>query len=203
MGQITSIKKQTDNKFLNIYELENIHKSGRRGKYFVASRAKDIDSLKISSGKNLPDGVIIYALAGENKDKIVLIRQYRYPINDYIYEFPAGLVEEKEEYNVAAEREIFEETGMKFTPLKVPNGYNRPFFTSIGMTDESCATVFGYCEGEPSSVNQEDSEEIEVILADRNEVRRILKEEKIAIMTAYMLMHFIRDEKPFDFLEED
>ena len=55
MGQITSIKKQTDNKFLNIYELENVHKSGRKGKYFVASRAKDIDNLKISSGKNLPN----------------------------------------------------------------------------------------------------------------------------------------------------
>ena len=203
MGQITSIKKQTDNKFLNIYELEIVHKSGRKGKYFVASRAKDIDNLKISSGKNIPDGVIIYALAGENKDKVVLIRQYRYPINDYIYEFPAGLVEEGEEYSVAAEREIFEETGMKFIPIKVPEGYNRPFFTTIGMTDESCSTVFGYCEGEPSTEHQEDSEEIEIILADKAEVRRILREEKIAIMTAYMLMHFIKDEEPFGFLKED
>ena len=29
MGQITSIKKQTDNKFLNIYELENDYEIGR------------------------------------------------------------------------------------------------------------------------------------------------------------------------------
>lgn len=203
MGKITNIKKQTDNRFLNIYELDNIHKSGRKGKYFVASRAKDIDSLKITTGKNNPDGVIIYALAGEDKDKVVLIRQYRYPINDYIYEFPAGLVEEGEDYSEAAGREIYEETGMSFTPISVPDGYNRPFFTSIGMTDESCATVFGYCDGEPSHEHQEDSEEIEIILADKDEVRRILKEEKIAIMTAYMLMHFIKDEEPFGFLKED
>nr|WP_315103924.1 NUDIX hydrolase [uncultured Catonella sp.] len=203
MGQITNIKKQTDNKFLNIYELENVHKSGKKGKYYVASRAKDINNLKLNSGKNYPDGVIIYALAGENKDKIVLIRQYRYSINDYIYEFPAGLVEEGEDYEKAADREIFEETGMRLTPISVPEGYNRPFFTTIGMTDESCSTVFGYCIGNPSSEYQEDSEEIEVVLADRNEVRRILKEEKIAIMTAYMLMHFVKDEEPFSFLKED
>ena len=63
--------------------------------------------------------------------------------------------------------------------------------------------MFGYCEGKPNYEHQEDSEEIEVVLADKNEVRRILKEEKIAIMTAYMLMHFIKDEEPFGFLKED
>ena len=203
MGKITDIRKQTDNKFLNLYELDNIHKSGRKGKYFVASRAKNIENLKISTGINNPDGVIIYALACEKKDKVVLIRQYRYPINDYIYEFPAGLVEEGEDFGEAAKREIFEETGMRFTRVNSPLGYDKPFFTTIGMTDESCSTVFGYCEGEPSIEHQEDSEEIEIILADKDEVKRILREEKIAIMTAYMLMHFINDEEPFGFLKED
>ena len=38
MGQITSIKKQTDNKFLNIYELENAKKHQGPKKYIqVAS----------------------------------------------------------------------------------------------------------------------------------------------------------------------
>ena len=92
---------------------------------------------------------------------------------------------------------------MEFIPLPAPDGYDRPFFTTIGMTDESCSTVFGYCEGEPCNEHQEDSEEIEVILADKSEVKRILKNEKIAIMTAYMLMHFIKDEEPFEFLKEE
>ena len=56
--------------------------------------------------------------------------------------------------------------------------------------------------GEISKAAQEDSEEIEVVLADRNEVRRILKEEPVAIMCAYMLMHFLHDEEPFAFLRE-
>lgn len=37
--------------------------------------------------------MIIYSVYGEKHDKVVLIRQYRYTIGGYIYEFPAGLVE--------------------------------------------------------------------------------------------------------------
>ena len=71
------------------------------------------------------------------------------------------------------------------------------------MTDESCGTVFGYCSGDPTSVNQEGSEDIQVVLADRDECRRILKEENVAIMCAYMLMHFIAAEgDPLAFLEK-
>ena len=33
-------------------------------------------------------------------------------------------------------------------------------------------------------------------------MRRILKEERVAIMCAYMLMHFLKDEEPFGFLGE-
>jgi ADP-ribose pyrophosphatase len=70
------------------------------------------------------------------------------------------------------------------------------------MTDESCATVYGYSEGQISDRFLEDSEELEIVLADRDEVRRILKEERVAIMCAYQLMHFLVDEDPFHFLEK-
>ena len=41
-----------------------------------------------------------------------------------------------------------------------------------------------------------------MVLADREEVRRILKEENVAIMCSYMLMHFLHDKEPFGFLTE-
>ena len=47
----------------------------------------------------------------------------------------------------------------------------------------------------------EESEVIEVVLADREEAKRILKEENVAIMCSYHLMHFIHDEEPFAFLK--
>ena len=146
---------------------------------------------------------IFYSLYGEKRDRVVLVRQYRYAIGGYIYEFPAGLVEPNEEFHEGAVREMYEETGLKFTPLKVDPAFEKPYFTTVGMTDESCATVYGYAEGEISKDAQEDTEEIEVVLADREEVKRILREENVAIMCAYQLMHFLQDEEPFAFLREE
>ena len=68
--------------------------------------------------------------------------------------------------------------------------YEKPFYTTIGMTDECCSMVFGYASGTVSRAGLEDSEELEVVLADRREVARILKEERVALMCAYMLMFF-------------
>ena len=202
MSKVGKIEKKTNTPFLNFYEFEAIGRDGQPLKhpYYVASRAKTVESLKAVSHRNNPDGVILYGVYGEAKDKVVLIRQYRYPLGGYCYEFPAGLVEPGEDMLEAAKREMFEETGLHFSPVEA-GAYSRPFFTTIGMTDESCGTVFGYCSGEPTSINQEASEDIQVILADRQECKRILREENVAIMCAYMLMHFIASEgDPLKFL---
>ena len=202
MSEIKSIQQKTHNRYLNYYELEAVHRDGSVSPYYMASRAKDANHLKAVTRENKPDGVILYGVYGEAKDRVVLIRQYRYPLGDYVYEFPAGLVEEGEEMAAAGIREMYEETGLTFTPVDA-GSYSRPFFTTIGMTDESCGTVFGYCSGEPTSVHEEASEEIQVILADREEARRILREENVAIMCAYMLMHFIASTgDPLAFIKE-
>ena len=200
MERIHGIKKQTDNRFLNLYELDATFRDGSRAPYYVASRRKSVDALKAATHDNHADGVILYGVYGEEKDKVVLVRQFRYPINDYVYEFPAGLVEAHEDMLEAGIREMYEETGLQFTPVQTA----RPFFTTIGMTDESCGTVFGYCSGDPSNAHQEGSEDIQVVLADRDECRRILKEENVAIMCAYMLMHFIASNgDPLAFLQKE
>ena len=202
MSEIKSIQQKTHNRYLNYYELEAVHRDGSVSPYYMASRAKDANHLKAVTRENKPDGVILYGVYGEAKDRVVLIRQYRYPLGDYVYEFPAGLVEEGEEMAAAGIREMYEETGLTFTPVDA-GSYSRPFFTTIGMTDESCGTVFGYCSGDPTSVHEEASEEIQVILADRAEARRILREENVAIMCAYMLMHFIASEgDPLAFIQK-
>lgn len=200
MDRVHGIRKLTDNRFLNLYELDAQFRDGSRAPYYVASRRKDIDSLKAATHDNHPDGVILYGIYGEKKDKVVLVRQFRYPINGYAYEFPAGLVDPGEDLLTAGIREMYEETGLQFTPV----GTARPFFTSIGMTDESCGTVFGYCSGQPTNAHQEGSEDIQVVLADRAECKRILKEEHVAIMCAYMLMHFVANQgDPLAFLNEE
>lgn len=206
MRTVKGITKTTDNRFLNMYELDMENENGKHSKYFVASRAKNVEQLKISTRKNTPDGVIIYSIYRDKKtkeEKIVLIRQYRCPIDDYIYEFPAGLVEDGEDFKVAGARELKEETGLDFQPIDAKEMFTKPYFTTIGMTDESCGTVYGYASGTPSKDGQEENEDIEIVLADRNEVKRILEEEHIAIMCAYMLMHFLNtpEGRTFEFLK--
>ena len=202
MSNIQNIQQKTHNRFLNYYELEAVHRDGSISPYYMTSRAKDASQLKAVTRQNRPDGVILYGVYGEEKDRVVLIRQYRYPLGDYVYEFPAGLVEEGEEMGAAGVREMYEETGLTFTPVDA-GCYSRPFFTTVGMTDESCGMVFGYCSGTPTSIHEEASEEIQVILADRAEAKRILREENVAIMCAYMLMHFIASEgDPLAFIKE-
>lgn len=201
MGKINQVKQITHVPYVNLYELDVTNKKGADGKYYVASRAKDPKAMKLATGRNTPDGVIIYSVYGEQRDKVVLIRQYRYSIGGFIYEFPAGLVEPGEDYHEAGIRELKEETGLSLELLPADPMYENPGFTTVGMTDESCATIYGYASGEISDRGQEDAEEIQVVLADRQEVRRILREERVAIMCAYMLMHFLKDPEPFAFLE--
>lgn len=206
MRRIEKISQTTNNRFLNMYTLEMKSDTGKKSTYYVASRAKNINELKITTRKNKADGVIIYSLyqdENSGEEKIVLIRQYRCPLDDYIYEFPAGLVDDGEDFKTAGVRELKEETGLDFIPIDAQDMFTKPFFTTVGMTDESCGTVYGYAKGKPSQEGQEENEEIEIIFADRKEVRRILQEENVAIMCAYMLMHFLHtpEGKVFDFLE--
>ncbi|MCC2125648.1 NUDIX hydrolase [Hominiventricola filiformis] len=199
---ILSVEKKTDNRFLNMYDLQYENKVGGQGIYHIASRGASIEELKLKTHKNKPDGVIIYALYGPKRDKVVMVRQYRFSVDDYVYEFPAGLVDAGETYGQAGARELKEETGLDFTPVKADEMYSKPLFTTIGMTDESCATVYGYASGKISKEGLEDNEDLEVIIADRKEVRRILKEENVSINCGYLLMHFLchTTEDPFYFL---
>lgn len=202
MAKITKVTKQTDNPYVNLYHIEGINKKGHPSNYYVASRARRTEDLQLVTGKNNTAGVAIYALAGPKHDKVVLVRQYRYPINGCVYELPAGLVEEGEDFHEAAAREMHEETGLSFHPIRADRMYEEPRYTTIGMTDESVATVYGYADGRISGDYMEESEEIQVVLADKQEVRRILREERVAIMCAYQLMHFLQDQEPFAFLGE-
>ena len=74
-------------------------------------------------------GVVVLAI---KDDKILLVKQFRYPIKEIMFELPAGKLEAGEDPFEAAKRELEEETGYcadKWTNL----GY---VCTSPGYSDE-------------------------------------------------------------------
>lgn len=70
-----------------------------------------------------------------------------------------------------------------------------------GFTDETSATVFGTVSGKVSDAFVEDTEEIQVILADRERVCQILANERVSMRGAYLMMHFLNGKEPFAFLD--
>lgn len=56
------------------------------------------------------DGVI-GIIPFTDKNEVILIRQFRPPINGYVIELPAGLVDSGEDFEQAVRRELIEETG--------------------------------------------------------------------------------------------
>lgn len=202
MDRITKIIQETQHRFLNLFCMDVRHRNGEASEYYVASRAKSEDDLKAVTHRNDPDGVSIYSVYGEQRNHVVLVKQYRYPLGDYVYEFPAGLVETGEAMTDAAVREFHEETGLHLKVIPADDMYTKPRFTTVGMTDEACGMVYGYASGVPDNRFEESSEDIQIVLADKKEVRRILKEENVAMMCAYMLLYFLKSEgDPLGFVE--
>ena len=119
------------------------------------------------------DAVVICALH-KAENKLVLINQYRVPINKYIYELPAGLVDNNEDIETSVRRELKEETGLNVIEIKKDLSSNQVYL-SPGMTDESAAFVYCICDGEVSKDYLEDDEDIEAILISQDEAKDILK----------------------------
>jgi ADP-ribose pyrophosphatase len=89
--------------------------------------------------------------------KIILIRQYRYPINAWNWELPAGGVKKGSNYLKTAKEELEEETG--FQAKKIKN--IGKFYPYMGIGDELCQ-VFLATELNYVGVKHESTEDIEI-----------------------------------------
>ena len=81
-------------------------------------------------GLMFPKTVAILAFVDD--DKIILERQYRGPINKYLYEIPAGHVDPGESPKQTAMRELKEETGYTASKLSFLARYH----TAPGIINE-------------------------------------------------------------------
>jgi ADP-ribose pyrophosphatase len=52
-------------------------------------------------------------MAVDDKNRVMLVRHYRMPANQFLWELPAGKTDEGETVAQAAKRELIEETGLR------------------------------------------------------------------------------------------
>jgi len=97
-----------------------------------------LDEIKyLNSGNVSPREVVLHnggavILAVTNENKIILVKQFRYPFQDYLWELPAGKLDEGEAPLECALRELKEETGYSAGKI-VKLG---SIFTSPGYSSE-------------------------------------------------------------------
>ena len=156
--KISDFKKLTDQKWLNLFDVTFEDKNGHKKSWQLASREKKPRC--ITGDFENPDAVVIVPFHKE-KNKVVITKEYRVPLGDCEYGFPAGLVDEGETVQDAARRELQEETGFAVSRFIKSSP---PIYSSAGMTDESVAMVYVECEGKPSIRGNSASEFISVEL---------------------------------------
>jgi ADP-ribose pyrophosphatase len=114
-----------------------------------------------------------------------LIRQYRYAIDDYIIEAPAGTLEKDEDPLAAASRELIEETGFAARTIE-PRGF---IITTPGYTDEK---IFLYEARDlsPSQKFEKDEDEvIEVIEVRMQDLNQMINDGTIVDAKTICLIH--------------
>lgn len=138
-----------------------------------------------------PGAVAVIAITPEKK--IVLVEQYRKPLEKSILEIPAGKLEIGEQPEVTAIRELEEETGYTTEKLE----FITSFYTSPGFADE---LLYVYFTDQLTPVIEErkldDDEFVELFELTLEEAEKFILEEKIHdVKTAYALL-FLKDKLP-------
>ena len=121
-------------------------------------------------------------------DRCKLLRQFRYAVGKHIVEAPAGTMEEGEEPNGTARRELIEETGFAARTM-IPRGF---IYTTPGFTDERIF-LFEARDLFPSSeFSKDEDEEIEVFDAALRDLDTMILDGTIVDAKTICLIHLCR-----------
>ena len=171
---IDHIERITNEKWLNLFAA-NFEHNGHAGRWVFASRKAE--PYRDRSG----DAVLIVPILrmpGE-PPRLVMVKEFRVPVGDYVHAFPAGLLERGESIEDTARRELLEEAGMEVVAVK---RVTQPLYSSSGLTDEAVAMAFVDARATPQTKPKlEASEDLEVVLLDFAGVCRLCDDKELRI----------------------
>ena len=135
-----------------------------------------------------PGGVCVFAL--DREEKVILVRQFRYPMGEVVLELPAGKLEKGEDPSDSGLRELAEETGL-IPRTYLPMGVS---YSSPGIMTEKIHYFFA-TDLEQGPVHPDDGEFLEVVRMPLEELKDLarrgeLKDAKtvVALFKATMVM---------------
>jgi ADP-ribose pyrophosphatase len=169
-----SIKKVLGGRFIHRYDITYETEEGREKIYEMISRNPEVKQLKDLQRKKADAVVLI--MHDESGEKLLLNREFRLAPGEWVYNFPAGLIEAGETPEESAGRELKEETGLKLLSIKeiLPISYS-----AVGFSNETNLCILGTAAGR---IQKSDSpaEEIEAGWYTKKEVRLLLQKELFA-----------------------
>lgn len=171
------IKKGAEGHFINRYDLLYETEDGISKTYEIISRKKNIENFE-QIHSNQPDAVVIIA-TNQTGDKILISKEYRMAVGEWVYNFPAGLIDPGEEPEQSAKRELQEETGLELYQIDdlIPISYS-----AVGFSNETNVCVVGKARG-TFAKSTSTVEEIEASWYTKEEVQQLLKTQKFAART--------------------
>lgn len=180
---LTNVKKLTDNKYINMYKL-TYTLGAKTITYCVTSRREiSVDNLD----KHKVDAVIVLPYVKNGNDiSVVFIRQFRFAVNDYIYDVPAGCVDGDEDTFTTAKRELLEEIGASTLDLTPCTDLS---FISPGCLNEASQTFFAQVKLDHKQ-NLEGDEIIEPVIVPLNELPKFLEAHTMAVQGKMLAMLF-------------
>lgn len=175
--QYKSIKKLEQGKFITRYDVEYETIDHEKKIYEIISRNPDIKD-EDDLHNNDPDAVVLI-IQDESHERLLINKEFRLAVDDWIYNFPAGLIDPGETADQAAKRELWEETGLELISIDDHIGRS---YSAVGFSNEVNVCVVGTARGEfrksTSSV-----EEIEPGWYTKAQVRELLKTQPFAART--------------------
>ncbi len=193
MKKLINLKQLTNTQYLNFFDATYTSDGKSSYHYYFASRRNTKDLSVNNLNKEIVDAVrILPYFKKEGKIYIVLIKEFRHPINRYIYGTPAGCVEKGEEPLESAIREVEEEIGA--TVKNIQPAF--PFaYADTGVTDEVIASYEAEVE-----LNKEqkldDIEEIELLTVELSEIPSFIEKHQFCIQSqTHLLMFYYKNFK--------
>jgi len=178
-----SCLKVTDNDWINLFKVSYKNVRDKWVEWIFVSRKED------PFNDDRVDGVVIVPIIKTKEGtKLVITKEFRVPLNDYEYGFPAGLVDPGMTDEETVKKELKEETGLDL--VKIISKSNK-IYASAGLTDESAILFIVEASGSVSTEHLEDAEDIKTFLYDVNDIKALLASDKKLGAKAWgVLYHF-------------